>query len=221
VRGHGALDIGMIMLVTGVAQPATAPIAVYLDQRYDERVLSALGILAFGIGLGRSCAETTGSDYDQMFWPQVVRGCATMFCILPPTRLAMALLARSQIPDASGLFNMMRNLGGAIGIAVIDTIIYSRSPIHSKQLLDRLAAGDLHLAKSLGIPLDAWANAAVVGEFVKKAAFVEAINDAWAVTAVVVLAALSCIPFARVTSTTGLAFTIDKGSVEVRRVRTP
>jgi len=151
----------------------------------------------------------------------VVRGCATMFCILPPTRLAMALLSKAQIPDASGLFNMMRNLGGAIDIAVIDTIIYSRSPIHSKQLLDRLASGDLDLAKSLGIPLDALANPAVVGEFVKKAAFVEAINDAWAVKAVVVLAALACIPLARVTSTTGLAFAIDKGSVEVRRVRTP
>ena len=221
VRGHGALDIGMIMLVTGVAQLATAPIAVYLDQRYDERVLSALGILAFGIGLGMSCAETTGSDFEQMFWPQVVRGCATMFCILPPTRLAMALLSKAQIPDASGLFNMMRNLGGAIGIAVIDTIIYSRSPVHSKQLLDRLASGDLDLAKSLGIPLDALANPAVVGEFVKKAAFVEAINDAWAVTALVVLAALACVPLARVTSTTGWAFAIDKGSVEVRRVRTP
>ena len=80
-----------------------------------------------------SCIQTSATDYDQMFWPQVVRGFAVMFCILPPTRLALGHLAKADIPDASGLFNMMRNLGGAIGIALIDTIIYTRAPIHARQ----------------------------------------------------------------------------------------
>ena len=150
-----------------------------------------------------------------------------MFCILPPTRLAMGLLDKAQIPDASGLFNMMRNLGGAIGIAVIDTIIYSRAPIHSQRMIDRLAAGDLELAKVLGIPLDVLATSAfdpqkqiLLTEFVSKGAFVEAINDAWALAALVVFAALLCIPFARVTSEPVLVTSIKKGRVVVRRVRT-
>ena len=62
-----------------------------------------------------------------MFWPQVVRGVAIMFCLLPPTRLALGALTAAQVPDASGLFNLMRNLGGAIGIALIDTILYGRT----------------------------------------------------------------------------------------------
>ena len=63
-----------------------------------------------------------------MFWPQVVRGAAIMFCLLPPTRLALGHLAPDRVPDASGLFNLMRNLGGAIGLALIDTVIYGRAP---------------------------------------------------------------------------------------------
>jgi len=50
-----------------------------------------------------------------------------MFCLLPPTRLALGALTEAQVPDASGLFNLMRNLGGAIGIALIDTILYGRT----------------------------------------------------------------------------------------------
>jgi DHA2 family multidrug resistance protein len=227
VRGHGALEIGKIMLVTGIAQLATASLAVFLDQRYDERFLTALGFLIFGIGLGMSCTQTTAADYDEMFWPQVVRGCATMFCILPPTRLALGLIAKADIPDASGLFNMMRNLGGAIGIAIIDTVIYSRAPVHSRSMFDRLTAGDIDLAKTLGIPMDVLAGFAfdpqkrgLVAEFVKKAAFVEAINDTWALLAVSTLAAVLVVPLARMTSQAKLVLDVRKGRVIVRRART-
>ena len=67
------------------------------------------------------------ADFDEMFWPQVVRGVAIMFCLLPPTRIALGALPEAEVADASGLFNLMRNLGGAIGIALIDTILYGRS----------------------------------------------------------------------------------------------
>ena len=84
----------MIILVTGVVQFVTAPIAAALEQRYDERYLTAFGFLVFGIGLAMSCIQTGATDFDQMFWPQVVRGFAVMFCILPPTRLALGISPR-------------------------------------------------------------------------------------------------------------------------------
>jgi DHA2 family multidrug resistance protein len=80
------------------------------------------------VGLGLSGLQTPETDFAAMFWPQVIRGLAIMFCLLPPTRLALGHLAASRVPDASGLFNLMRNLGGAIGLAMIDTVIYTRSP---------------------------------------------------------------------------------------------
>ena len=132
VRAHNALEIGKIMLVTGVAQLAVAPLAVSLVRRVDDRLLTGLGFLLFAIGLGLSSVQTRATDFDEMFWPQLVRGSAIMLCILPPTQLALGQLAKTAIADASGLFNLMRNLGGAIGIAIIDTVIYTRAPEYAR-----------------------------------------------------------------------------------------
>ncbi len=81
VRGHNALEIGQIMLVTGVAQLAATPFALALDKRVSPLVLSAFGFLLFAIGLGMSAMQTVTTDFDAMFWPQVVRGVAVMFCL--------------------------------------------------------------------------------------------------------------------------------------------
>jgi DHA2 family multidrug resistance protein len=204
VRGHGALDVGLIMLVTGVTQIAAAPVAAALEQRHDERYLTIFGFLLFGAGLAMSCTQTTATDFDGMFWPQVVRGLAVMFCILAPTRLALGHLDKASVADASGLFNMMRNLGGAIGIAVIDTIVYSRAPTHTQELIDQLANGDLHTFRTLGLPADTTVESlmdaamqAKIAPLVQKLAFTDAINDAWAVIAMVTLVALITLPLAR------------------------
>lgn len=167
--------------------------------------MTAFGFLLFGVGVAMSCVQTSATDYEAMFWPQVVRGAAIMFCILPSTRLALGHIAKPAVPDASGLFNLMRNLGGAIGIAIIDTIIYTRAPIHARNLVDRLAAGDMETAaKTLGVPLDLVARSlfdpaaqAAVRPLVEKMALVEAINDAWAVVALMTLAVLVAVPLAR------------------------
>jgi len=206
VRAHNALEIGEIMLVTGVAQLAVAPVAVILVRRFDERLLTALGFLLFGIGLGLSSFQTRTTDFDEMFWPQLMRGCAIMFCILPPTQLALGQFVKTAIPDASGLFNLMRNLGGAIGIAIIDTVIYTRAPEHARTIISRLTAGDLDTARMLGISPEAFGPAllepnkqAMLAPIIDKVAFVEAINDAWALVALTTLAALVVIPLVRAT----------------------
>ena len=207
VRGHNALEIGTVMLVTGAAQLVTAPIAVALEQRADARLLTAFGFGLFALGLGLSAIQTPQTDFAGMFWPQVLRGMAIMFCLLPPTRLALGHLALDRVPDASGLFNLMRNMGGAIGLALIDTVIYTRAPTHGADLLARLQTGDAAAAEFLGIPaqmmaavppgpLDAQAQA-FVAPLLEKAALTAAINDAWLLIAMLTVAALLCVPFAK------------------------
>jgi DHA2 family multidrug resistance protein len=191
------------MMVTGVAQLVIAPLAVVLVERFDERILTAFGFLLFGIGLGLSSVQTRTTDFEEMFWPQLVRGSAIMFCIVAPTQLALGHLARTAVADASGLFNLMRNLGGAIGIAVIDTVIYTRAPEHAQSLINRLMAGDLNAAKTIGIPAEAFGPSlldpqkqAMLEALVDKASFVGAINEAWALVAVTTLVALFVVPWA-------------------------
>jgi DHA2 family multidrug resistance protein len=206
VRGHSALEIGETMLVTGLAQLLTAPIVVALEKRTDARPLSAIGFGLFAIGVGLSAFQDPGSDYDAMFWPQVVRGVAIMFCLLPPTRLALGTLSPERVPDASGLFNLMRNLGGAIGIALIDTIIYTRSEPLGQRLWERLQAGDMETARFVGAPEQAIIGhtggfdadtTAILDPLIQTAASVQAINEAWMTVAVLTACALFCIPLAR------------------------
>jgi len=206
-RGHEALEIGGIMLVTGIAQLATAPLAVALERRIGARLLTTAGFMLFATGLGLSAFQTPETDFAGMFWPQVIRGVAIMFCLLPPTRLALGHLKKADVPDASGLFNLMRNLGGAIGIALIDSIIYGRAPVHARAIVDRLMAGDIATAKFVGIPLRLFTDRApgpidpitqsILEPMVNRAAFVQAMNDAWAVVAILTLATVFSVPFAR------------------------
>jgi MFS transporter, DHA2 family, multidrug resistance protein len=151
-----------------------------------------------------SSVQTKATDFDEMFWPQLVRGSAIMFCILPPTQLALGHLAKTAIDDASGLFNLMRNLGGAIGIAVIDTVIYTRAPEHAQTIISRLTAGDMDTVRSLDIPPDVLASAmldpgkqVMLAPYIEKVAFVDAINEAWALVAMLTTAALVTLLLAR------------------------
>ena len=215
VRGHHAFRIGEIMLVTGVAQLLTAPLAVALERRMDARVLAGFGFLLFGVGLAMSAGQTGDTDFTEMVVPQIVRGVAIMFCLLPPTRMALGRLSETQIPDASALFNLMRNLGGAIGLALIDTVIYGRAPQHAVEIAERLKAGDRAMAEAVGIPLamfDARAAgaldpgaAALLEPMIRKLALVQAINDAWGLVAIVTLAALFSLPFVRSSKVPGSA----------------
>ena len=206
VRRHDALEIGTIMLVTGIAQLITAPIAGSLESRLDPRWLSAAGFGLFALGLGCSALQSRTADFDEMFWPQVLRGVAIMFCLLPPTRLALGALTEAQVPDASGLFNLMRNLGGAIGIALIDTILYGRTGGHALALRDRLIAGDITAAQAIGLDLQLFTHRppdvsdatveAYVRPLVEKAAFALSTNEAWALLACAALLGLLLVPFA-------------------------
>ena len=207
VRGHGPLAIGSIMLVTGLAQLATAPVAVVMERRMDARLMTAMGFALFALGLGLSAFQTSATDFDEMLLPQILRGVGIMLCLLPPTRLALGHLPVAQVPDASGLFNLMRNLGGAIGLALIDTVIYGRAPILGREIVARLQAGDVATAEALGIPAAVFA--ARIGQpvdaattlaltpLVEKLALVHAINEAWAMIAVLTLLALFTVPLAK------------------------
>ena len=189
VRGHDAFEIGTIMLVTGVAQLVTAPLAAGLESRIGARPLTAAGFALFALGLASSYLQPRTADFAEMFWPQILRGIAIMLCLLPPTRIALGDLPETEVADASGLFNLMRNLGGAIGIALIDTILYGRVASYAENFRDRLLSGDVTAAKAIGLdpslllhraagpPTDA--EIAYVRPLVEKASLALCVNDAW------------------------------------------
>jgi DHA2 family multidrug resistance protein len=207
VRRHDAFEIGIVMLVTGVAQLVAAPLAAILESRIGARLLTGAGFALFAVGLGLSAFQPRTADFGEMFWPQIVRGVAIMFCLLPPTRIALGALPEAEVADASGLFNLARNLGGAIGIALIDTILYGRSPIHAEDFRLRLLTGDVSAAQAIGLdpkllidrPPGPPNEAAIafVRPLVERASLALSVNEAWAMLACIAIMGLLLVPLAR------------------------
>jgi DHA2 family multidrug resistance protein len=207
VRQHTPLVIGEIMMVSGAVQLLTAPVAAWLETRMDPRLLTAIGFGLFGAGLLANGFSTTTTDFNELFLPQVLRGASIMLCLLPATRLALERWPQADVPDASGLFNLMRNLGGAIGIALIDTILEQRTPGHVDHLVARLQAGSADAAREVGLPLAQFHNVplgpideltkAIVAPMVQRAALTESFNEAWRVIAALFAISLLALPLMR------------------------
>ena len=162
-----------------------------LDRHASARLLSAIGFAVFAVGLAMSAFQTPATDYNEMFWPQVVRGGIVALCILPPTRFALGLLPLARVSDASGLYNLSRNLGGAIGIALIDTIMFSRGPEHADRLMDLIKTNPAEAAAAMAITLDELPDPQdpmgllAVMDAIEQASLTFAINEAWMLLAAV------------------------------------
>jgi DHA2 family multidrug resistance protein len=125
---------------------------------------------------------------------------AVLFCILPPTRIALGHLPPDRVPDGSALYNLMRNLGGAIGIALIDTVVFGRVEKHAAMIFERLEARDRTMFEFTGLPFigperEVTQNMILFATpIVKNSALTIAINEAWmmlaAITAIGILLAL-------------------------------
>jgi DHA2 family multidrug resistance protein len=140
VRGYSSLQIGVTVFVTGLAMMITAPIAARLSTRVDGRYVIAVGFVMFAAGLWMFSGVTADWGFWELFWPQVVRGLAILLCIVPAVGMAMNGNAPSDLRYASGLFNLMRNLGGAVGIAVVNTWLQDNTRLHALRLSEGLAA---------------------------------------------------------------------------------
>jgi DHA2 family multidrug resistance protein len=185
VRGHGPLAIGLIVLTMGLMQILAAPFTVWIDRFVDARLMTAVGFLLFTLGLFLNGGLTVNSDEPELFWALVWRGVSITLCILPPIRIAMALMPIHQVSDASGLFNLMRNIGGVIGIAVMDSLIFTRAPNHAEALIDLAKTAPEKAAPLLGIPLadmpdpEDTMSIFALGELAQNAGLTQAINECW------------------------------------------
>ena len=141
IRGYSALMIGETMFVTGICMFLMAPVAGRLSAKIDPRVMIALGFFGFGLGTWEASKITADWDFWELFVPQVLRGVSLMICMVPITNLSLGTLPPAMIKNASGLFNVTRNLGGAVGLAIINTMLNDRTDLHLQRLREQIAWG--------------------------------------------------------------------------------
>ena len=149
VRGFDSLKIGYAMMVVGLAQLLSAPVAGILANKLDSRVMLALGLVLFGVSSYMMTGLTSEAGYWELFWPQALRGFSLMFCFLPINQLALGHLQAVKLKNASGLYNLMRNLGGALGLAVLNTLLQDRYSLHYQRLAEHLTLSDDRVASTM------------------------------------------------------------------------
>ena len=138
VRGYNSFEIGQNMAITGVTMFISAPISGRLAKFVDLRVMLALGMAMFGTSVLWLGHLTSQSSFWEMLAPQGLRGFSMMFLFLPVNQLAFGTLAPTAVKNAAGIYNLMRNLGGAIGLALIGTVASDRTAMHTLHLQEQV-----------------------------------------------------------------------------------
>ena len=138
VRGFSALQIGYAVFSTGLFQVSAIPIYAIVARRVDLRWLMMFGFGCFALSMWLFAPITHDWGWRELLWPQALRGFGQQFAVAPVVTLALGSLPPSRLKLASGLFNLMRNLGGAIGIAVCGTILNDRTNEHFLHLAEHL-----------------------------------------------------------------------------------
>jgi DHA2 family multidrug resistance protein len=138
VRGFSALQIGLAVFSTGIFQVCAIPLYTVLAKRIDLRWLMMFGLACFAASMWCFTPITHDWGWRELLLPQGLRGFAQQFAVAPTVTLTLGGLAPERLKLASGLFNLMRTLGGAIGIAACGTILNDRTNLHFLRLAEHL-----------------------------------------------------------------------------------
>jgi DHA2 family multidrug resistance protein len=136
VRGYDSLMIGETLAISGLVMFLSAPLAGILTKFLDLRIMLMGGFVIFAAGTWRMTYLTADWDYYELLLPQILRGVALMLCMVPINNLSLGTLPRELIKNGSGLYNLTRNLGGAFGLAIINTMLSKRADFHYARLAE-------------------------------------------------------------------------------------
>ena len=206
VRGYSSLDIGTTVFVNGIFMSLGAPLAARLTTVIDQRFVIAFGFVLFALSCFLMSDVTSNWGFWELFAPQAIRGFAILLCIVPAVGMALNGVPPAELRYASGLFNLMRNLGGAFGIAATTTWIQDSVRINAEHFGEALNHANTSLLthavqRISAITADA-AHARLVlqgeiAQLVGREALTQAFRDAFLVMAVMFVAALILVPFAK------------------------
>ena len=142
IQGYNSEQIGLVLAWTGIPQLILIPLVPRLMKRLDVRLLIVVGFALFSASNFMNVFMTADYASDQLLWPNIVRAIGQALAFTPLTAVATAGIEKENAGSASALFNMMRNLGGAVGIAMLQTFQQKREQFHSNVLTDSVSLLD-------------------------------------------------------------------------------
>jgi DHA2 family multidrug resistance protein len=204
-QGYNAEQIGKVLAWTGLPQLVLIPLVPRLMQRFDTRYIAFTGLMIFAYSCFMNTAMSLDYAGDQLWIPNIVRAIGQAMVLTPLTSVTTGDIAPQDAAAASGISNMLRNLGGAIGTAVLATVITKREQFHSNIIGQSVTLGreevrnrisqmtDFFMAHGVPDPAAAHQQAIIaLGNTVKRQALVMGFSDTFAVIAgVLALAAIA------------------------------
>jgi DHA2 family multidrug resistance protein len=204
IAGYSPLQIGEVIMWMGLPQIFIMPVVARLSTKIDNRVLATVGLLLFSTSCFMNTGMTADTAAPQLIAAQVVRALGQPLIMMTLTNFATSGIPPAQMPSVSGLFSMMRNLGGSVGIATLATLLTNREHFHSAHIgesvslydgntlerLDRLTQNFINRGLDAATAQDAAMKA--LDNIVRRDSYVMAYNDAFLVLA---LSLLACIAF--------------------------
>lgn len=142
IGGLNTTQIGLIMMVTGASQFVAGPLASLARIKFTFKQMLYGGFIGFAVSCYMNGFLTPESKFYEFLFPQIIRGISLMFCFIPIAEIVFSTLPVSEVKNASGLYNLIRNLGGAIGLAVINTFIVTRTKIFAGYLSENIIVSD-------------------------------------------------------------------------------
>ncbi|BAY60733.1 EmrB/QacA family drug resistance transporter [Calothrix brevissima NIES-22] len=215
IQKYNALQIGEVLIWAGIPQLFIIPFIPKLMQRIDVRFMVAVGVSLFAISAFMNAGMTSQTGLDQLRWSQLVRAMGQPLIMVPLTTIATAGLNPKEAGSASGLFNMMRNMGGSLGIAALATLLTNREQFHSNRLGDSVSLYNPETQQridqmtqyfiSRGADLSTAQNQAIasISNIVRREAFVMAFNDCFHFIAIALLLSGLAIIFIKKVKPTG------------------
>ena len=208
IAGYTPMQIGEVIMWAGLPQLFIMPFAAALSSKVDNRILCSIGLAMFGISclMNANLDATTG--YDQLLWSQVMRALGQPFIMLTLSNFAMQGIAPNDMSSASSLFNMTRNLGGSVGIALLATALTNREHFHSARLGESISSYAAATQQRLdqmtqafvanGIDPVTAANQALAAldRIVRRESYIMAYNDGFVIMGVVLLGCIVVLWFA-------------------------
>jgi DHA2 family multidrug resistance protein len=217
VRGFNALQIGETVVVTGLAQMAMSPFSTHIARNVDLRVMLAFGIGLFAVAMYLTAGLTNQASFAELLVPQALRGVALMCCYIPANLIAFGTLAPDRLKNAAGLYNLTRDLGGAIALASLVTLMNNRLHFHWNRLIEHINGArpavqhflEMHTGRLDGLISGDAARAAIklLADTVQREALVLTYNDLLMLLGAAFAVSLVLMPFVK---NPGSALTADR-----------
>jgi MFS transporter, DHA2 family, multidrug resistance protein len=149
LMGYPAYNAGLALSPRGLGALIFTPLAGHLTTKTDPRRLLVVGLILGSITMFQLSGLNLYAGFWDIFWAQVLQGIALSFLFIPLMALAMARISPENMGNATSIFNLMRNIGGSVGIAVMTTFLARRTQLHQNHLVEHISAGDVKTLRLL------------------------------------------------------------------------